>query len=603
MEQIPMSTDAGPAFNAEGPPDTGHSFDDLRAPAAPTETPEAAADSAAKEHPAAETSPSTPTEASASSSAVSRENFQREMTWERHGYRPTAYFNTIEEARSPHHDLQRTEAYVSVKHGGFTAEELAAIPSNAKQTNYYIGFAKQMLDSNEGIFTKKFWTSFEGIKKVFTAGIIKGEVEQVRLEAAEWIMTKRGGASPEASTAAEAAPPIETSPTPETRLTQDATMPPENAQEPAVSDKDKRVVETKTLDTAALQDIDKRIQEKLGSLRDRIIPETITIRIDDPKSAQLIRQLQRYSEGFNAGFAGQISKVHEALDTIGKLGLDQPQQGIVFKKKQEQALGLIDALSFGQSDLEKMAKEIKVPRGDKLPDSMKEAMAHSNDILEGIKSDLDEARRLIATARRINPTAKAEQDVVAQQSAEPKVELRTGSVAAMPRLGKELTIEPQKLEMISHAMVDAAFSDRDLKTWYKMVMSEFLKSQVKTYSDIRREIYAARTDGEGLNELQKIKLGYLTSELARERKPSDLLQLDYSKLSIPGVAEIDPTFKKIVDDSEFGDQFKKMRSEFAAALRKEIEKVPGTEDTDTTYVAFKRHKFERSGITDYLAKH
>ena len=45
-----------------------------------------------------------------------------------------------------------------------------------------------------------------------------------------------------------------------------------------------------------------------------------------------------------------------------------------------------------------------------------------------------------------------------------------------------------------------------------------------------------------------------------------------------------------------------MKTEFAAALTKEIDKVPGTENTDTTYVPFKRQRIEKSGITDYLAK-
>jgi hypothetical protein len=45
-----------------------------------------------------------------------------------------------------------------------------------------------------------------------------------------------------------------------------------------------------------------------------------------------------------------------------------------------------------------------------------------------------------------------------------------------------------------------------------------------------------------------------------------------------------------------------MKAEFAGALNKEIDKVPGMENTDTTYVAFKRERFERSGITEHFAK-
>jgi hypothetical protein len=525
---------------------------------------------------------------SPNSSEVTLENFHKEMKWERHGYRPVSYFRTVEEARNSGADTSRVEAYVSVKHAGFTTQELAALPDNAKQSNYYIGFAKQLLDSSEGIFTKKFWTSFDGIKKVFSAGIIKGEVEEIRLEAAEWLMGKRVAA---AGTPAVIPDPVASqTPAPESPSPSPNVVPKE------------RVLETKTLDTSALQEIDKRIQEKLETLRGRIIPETITVRIDDPKSAQLVRQLQRYGEGFNSGLTGQINKVHEALDTIGKLGLDQPQQGIVFKKKQQQALNMIDSLSFEQGDLEKLAKDIKVPRGNKLPESMQEAMRDSTDILEGIKSDLEEARRLVASARRINPAAHAEKDTTAQRSNEPNVDVKTGSVATMPRLGKELTIDPQKLEAMGHAMVDANIRDKDLNTWYKMVMTEFVKSYVGTFSDIRKEIYQSRMDGSNLNEMQKHKFRFLADELGQEVKVSDLVQLDYSKFSLPFTEELDSRFRRVIDGSKFHKALNQMKTEFAAALTKEIDKVPGTENTDTTYVTFKRQRIEKSGITDYLAK-
>jgi hypothetical protein len=581
------------------------------------------------------------------------------MKWERHGYRPTAYFKTVEDARASHHDLNRTEAYVSVKHGGFTADELAAIPDNAKQKNYYIGFAKQMLDSSEGIFTKKFWTSFEGIKKVLTAGIIKGEVEEVRLEAAEWLVSKRGAGAPAAPSSPEQNAAQEESPTSDT-ITPPVTPTPEASAAPesesagpvteslrlqgpttetpvveaevvetphtskheeaprgaaapiidaevvespaATADKKARVVETKTLDTGALQEIEKRIQEKLDALRGRIIPETITVRLDDPKSAQAVRQMQRYGEGFNAGFAAQASKVQDALQAVGNLGLDTPQQAIVFKRRQEEALAIVDSLSFGHDELNKMAQDIKVRGRSKLPDSMKEAMAKSSDLLEGIKNDLDEARRLIATARRINPAAKAEQEGSSASGADPKVEVKTGSVARLPRLGKDLTIDPLKLELMGHAMVDANISDNDLNGWYKMVMSEFVKSYVGTFSKVRKEIYEARMDGSNMTKMQKEKFKFLADELGTEVKVSDLVQLDYSKFSLPFTENLDTRFRRVIDGSKFQKALNQMKAEFATALTKEIEKVPGTENTDTTYVAFKRQTFEKSGVTDFFAK-
>ena len=615
----PVTSEPDPTAPTPGTetPFTGFSFDTsereaknaaAREFAAPSENPSTAPSESPSAAPSSPSpSPSTPEVTPAGSStttAATLENFQKEMKWERHGYRPTAYFKTVEDARSSHHDLNKTEAYVSVKHGGFTAEELAAIPDNAKQKNYYIGFAKQMLDSNEGIFTRKFWTSFEGIKKVFSAGIIKGEVEEVRLEAAEWLLSKRGGATTEA-----ASPSPETTPGAGSGATQEesketaqdagpkaqpSTSPAESAEPSPEVGKKERIVETKTLDTAALQEIEKRIQEKLEALRGRIVPETITVRLDDPKSAQAVRQMQRYGEGFNAGFATQVNKVHEAIDAIGKLGLDQPQQAIVFKRRQEEALGLVDSLSFGQSELQQMATHIKVPRGNKLPDSMKESMAKSTDILEGIKSDLEEARRLIAAARRINPAAKAEQDTAAHPSDGPKVDVQTGSVATMPRLGKDLTIDPRKLEMMGHAMVDANISDKDLNAWYKMVMSEFVKSYVGTFSKVRKEIYEARMDGSNMTEMQKEKFKFLADELGTEVKVSDLVQLDYSKFSLPYTEELDTRFRRVIDGSKFQKALNQMKAEFATALTKEIEKVPGAENSDTTYVAFKRDKYEKT---------
>ena len=598
-----------------------------------------------------ETAPPSPTGTkpdSVGSSTLSLENFHKEMKWEQHGYRPVAYYRTVEDARKAGADTSHFETYVSVQRGGFTEQELAAIPDNAKQKNYYFGFAKQMLDSSEGIFTKKFWTSFDGIKKVVAAGIIKGEVEEIRLEAAEWLLSKRGNATVSGASSETATPQ-------EARQTPDATTTPEKAQEPAVSESlqltapkieaqfvdaeviesapgqkkasntaqqgaviDAEVVqststrqkapntageragaiETKTLDTAALQEIEKRIQDKLEALRGRIVPETITVRLDDPKSAQTLRQLQRYGEGFNAGLAGQIGKVHQALETIGILGIDQPQQGIVFKKRQEQALALIDSLSFGQDELEKMVSDIKVPRGNKLPDSMKDAMSKSSDLLEGIKSDLEEARRLVANARRNNPVVKAEHDNTAQEG----VRSQAGSVATMPRLGKDLTIDPRKLEAMGHAMVDANISDKDLNSWYKMVMSEFVKSHVGTFSKIRKEIYESRLDGSNMNEMQKEKFRFLADELGQEVNVSDLVQLDYSKFSLSSTEELDSRFRRVIDGSKFQKALNQMKTEFAAALVKELDKVPGTENTDTTFVPFRRQKFEKSGISDYLAK-
>jgi hypothetical protein len=154
--------------------------------------------------------------------------------------------------------------------------------------------------------------------------------------------------------------------------------------------------------------------------------------------------------------------------------------------------------------------------------------------------------------------------------------------------------------MMGHAMVDANISDKDLNAWYKMVMSEFVKSYVGTFTNVRKEIYAARMDGSTLNELQKEKFQYLADELGAEVKVSDLVQIDYSKFRIPNTDELDSRFRRVMDGSVFQRTLNAMKSEFAIALKKEIEKAPGAENTDTTYIAFKRQKYEKSGVTEFL---
>ena len=74
----------------------------------------------------------------------------------------------------------------------------------------------------------------------------------------------------------------------------------------------------------------------------------------------------------------------------------------------------------------------------------------------------------------------------------------------------------------------------------------------------------------------------------------------YSKFSLPYTEDLDSRFRRVMDGSAFQRALNTMKGDFAAALKKEIEKVPGAENTDTTYVAFKRQKFEKSGVTDFL---
>ena len=105
-----------------------------------------------------------------------------------------------------------------------------------------------------------------------------------------------------------------------------------------------------------------------------------------------------------------------------------------------------------------------------------------------------------------------------------------------------------------------------------------------------------------MNEMQKEKFRFLADELGQEVNVSDLVQLDYSKFSLSSTEELDSRFRRVIDGSKFQKALNQMKTEFAAALVKELDKVPGTENTDTTFVPFRRQKFEKSGISDYLAK-
>jgi hypothetical protein len=157
----------------------------------------------------------------------------------------------------------------------------------------------------------------------------------------------------------------------------------------------------------------------------------------------------------------------------------------------------------------------------------------------------------------------------------------------MPRLGKDLTIDPRKLVAMGHAMVEGIISDADLKESYRQVMSDFVTSYVRNFSNIRKEIYQSRIDGSEMNDLQKERLRFLAEVLGTETKVSDLYKLSSSRRE-----QLDESFLSVMDSSPFQKALNEMKSEFAAALTKELDKKPGTEDTDTTYVAFKREKFE-----------
>lgn len=522
------------------------------------------------------------------SSGPTRENFDAEMKWERHGYRPITFFKTVEEAVASQIDTNKIEAFVGVKHAGFTADELAAIPDNAKITSNTFPFVTQLLDSQEGIFTKKFWTNFEGIKKVISSGFIKSEAVDIQLEAAQWLLRKR-----EAVTAPIATPPtLENAPAISSEQEND-----DNRFEPPVPQGSLTPSplrkEPKVFEMADLSPLEKRLQERFEALKVSIAPRTLTVVVEDSASIDTVIQNLKFYKDFNKAFADQASKTQAVLDQVGKLGLDQPLQGIVFKKKQDEALRLIDELSFSKRDLAMIADKIELAHGATLPGSMREAVKNAEPFLDAIKKELEEARNIIRNARRINPAPK-----VNPPSPEEKSQLVTGSVAKMPRLGKDLTVDPKKLENMGHAMVDANVPDQEMNEKYKAVMSEFVKSYVSTFSKIRKEIYEARMDGSNLSSIQKEKFTYLAEELGQKVQVSDLMELGTSKAA--DTAKVGAHFGRIVDGSVFQKKLNQMKEEFSKALMKEIEKTPGTENTDTTYVAYKRHRYEKSGITEFL---
>ena len=631
-----------------------------------------------------------------SSTPPTLEDFKNEVGWERYGYRPVAFFKTVQDAFARHgndEDINKTDIYVSVKHGGFTEAELAAIPDDAKRKTYYLGFAKQLLDSSEGIFTKKFWTSFDGIKQVLSAGILKGEVEDISLAAGQWLLSKRTGAgtekptetatetdtsgtspapsttpapegtsAPEGSSAspesAPAAATPETSaeneeksasePQPATetaalegKLIEEPTSPSQEAKPAANDDEiidvefelapttdkgaessltsteapveaptessaastgtEKAVERNKTLAPDALQDIGTQVQAKLTELRETTVPKTITLTMDtdDADAITAMAALIKESKGeIRVAFDGQIKNVDDAFKALAGIDLVTPQHAIEFKKAQEKGLEKISGLIESHLELEKNMKAF----GERsLPESIKEAIGHSISELGGVRAELEKAREMIANARRTAPAAKAAPDGASPSGSEPKIEVKTGSVMeAMPRLGKDLTINPRKLEAMGHAMVDANIADKKLNAQYKAVMSEFVRSYVRTFSNIRKEIYQSRMDGKTLDEMQTERLRYLADELGQEAKVSDLVQLDYGKLNQPFTEELDSRFRRVIDASRFQKVLTQMKAEFAAALTKELDKKPGTADTDETYVAFKREKLEMTkGFAKY----
>jgi hypothetical protein len=600
------------------------------------------------------------------------------MTFERRGYQPLAFYSTVEQALAAKADPSKTAVFIDIKKGGFTAEEVAAIPDNAKTNDYHIGYMRQLFDRNEGIFTKGFWTSSEGLKKVARAGLIKAEPVTISLEAAQWLLSKREGGGPvspvakpepkadpvptkaEVSAAVDAAP-LESSSGPEVKSSPQPTptpvsaevLPPETvsmpkatarraepslvvdvpAHEPAEDTKgesgssvfpaasptptntssarEEAVALLESLDTkpqttpttpplrnepkvfemADLQPLEARFQEKFAALKASIAPKTLTVVVDDSASIDaIINNLNLYKD-FNKAFAEQASKTQAVLEQVGKLGLDQPSQGGVFKKKQDDALRLIDTLSFSKSDLATMADKIELANGRYLPGAMREAVNNAAPLLDAIKADLEEARNIIRNARRVNPSPK-----VTRPNPEEKSQVVTGSVAKMPRLGKELSVDPRKLESIGHAMVDANVPDQEMNGKYKAIMSEFVRSYVSTFSKIRKEIYEARMDGSNLNSMQKEKFTYLAEALGQHVQVSDLMEIGSSS----SVDRISAHFGRVVDGSPFQKSLNQMKEEFSKALMKEIEKTPGTENTDTTYIAYKRHRYEKSGITEFL---
>ena len=522
------------------------------------------------------------------SPGVTREKFNAEMTFEPRGYRPVAFYGSVEQALASKVDPAKFEVFVDVKKDGFTAEEVAAIPDNAKRNNYHIGFARQLFDVNEGIFTKGFWTSSEGIKKVLTAGFIKAETEEIHLEAAQWLLSRREAATP----------PLTSSPT-------DENSPAMSSQQEIGDDRFKPPVQEASLTTpvprnepkifemADLNPLETRLQERFAALKASIAPRTLTVVVEDSASIDAVIQNLQFHKDFNTAFAEQVSKTQAVLEQVGKLGLDQPSQGGVFKKKQEDALRLIDSLSFSKSDLALIADKIEVAHGNNLPGSMRDAVKKADPFIDAIKKELEEARNIIRNARRINPAPP-----VKQPNPEEKSQVVTGSVAKMPRLGRELSVDPKKLESMGHAMVDANVPDTEMNAKYKAIMSEFVKSYVRTFSKVRKEIYEARMDGSNLTSIQKEKFNYLAEELGQQVQVSDLMEIGSNKAA--DTTKVGAHFGRIVDGSVFQKKLNQMKEEFSKALMKEIERTPGTETTDTTFVAYKRDRYEKSGITEFL---
>jgi hypothetical protein len=152
--------------------------------------------------------------------------------------------------------------------------------------------------------------------------------------------------------------------------------------------------------------------------------------------------------------------------------------------------------------------------------------------------------------------------------------LKTDSVVARPRLDDDLTFDRDRFEMFAHVTVEVLVPNKELCESYKTLMSRFIRNYEPVFSSLREEIYRFRTEASPSIEDQRFRLECIANELIVSARASDLIAL-----AVPEFREIDEDFPTLFDQSDFETKFNKMRAAFGAAVLREIQKMPSTDDT------------------------
>lgn len=319
----------------------------------------------------------------------------------------------------------------------------------------------------------------------------------------------------------------------------------------------------------AISEIGKRIEERLEVLRQRILPQVVTLSVA-PNMVDSFALIQRYCDAFNACFARQIGNVHAAVEEIEKLGLDKPHPEPLFKTKQEQSLCLLDSLANGLHTIETMASDSSAYACDSsLSAEIRERMKSSEGMIHEIRRDLHVARRLIATASRVTEVPLSKKAVPDRPSAGITGKSEIGQ-PVYPHVGSQLLSSCEAgLKKRAEEVLNGIDSDEKRKRVLGDVLSNFIQSVIQSYGEIRDAVYQERRNGLSLTDMQKERVRYMAEELAIEMDASHLISFSRTFCAIPKSEQ--KYLTRLLDGSMFDREFKEVRKAFAAELLKEIE--------------------------------